>query len=223
LINLKWSAIAGGLGIVVSLLIGIVSGAGFPMLLIRALVLGAAFFVLGSLLWLVINNFIPELLNAGAYEEDSGSLPPGSRVDISLGDSQESALPEMFQNSESADEVGNIADLLNGKNTPANNTGMDQKREEGYTQKSGGEFQTESGGAAGSPDVASLENVGGGLPDLESMGEAFRPARKEPVEFEAEASIPERHRPAGNKTQNLQGDFHPQELAAAIRTKISKE
>jgi hypothetical protein len=222
LINLKWSAIAGGLGFAVSLLIGIISGAGFPLLLIRALALGAAFFVLGSLIWIMINNFIPELLNADAYEGDSGSPLPGSRVDISLGDPQESALPEMFQSSASADEVGNISDLLSGKNTLANNTGMDQKREEGYTQKSGREFQSEPGGISGGPDVAPLDNFGGGLPDLESMGEAFRPSREEPVEFEPEPVIPER-RPAGNKTQNLQGDFRPQELAAAIRTKISKE
>jgi hypothetical protein len=224
LFNLKWSAIAGGTGLAVSLLVGIVSGAGFPMLLIRALILGAVFFVLGSLIWMVINNFIPELISPGAYEEDSGAPRPGSRVDISLGDAQESALPEMFRGSGSGEEVGDIADLLSGKNIPPNNPGMDQNKEEGYTQKGGGEFQSEAGETSAGPDAVSLAGFGGEdvLPDLESMREAFNPSREEPAELEPETAIPER-RPAASKNQSLQGDFRPQELAAAIRTKISKE
>ncbi|MDR1278855.1 MAG: hypothetical protein LBK02_08895 [Treponema sp.] len=223
--NIKWSAIAGGFGLALSLLVGIISGAGFPMVLIRALVFGLVFFVLAGLVWLLINNCIPELLYSRNEDEGSGKAP-GSRVDISLGDEQESALPEMYRNSGSGDEVDNITDMINGK-TPVNNTGMDQNGEDDYTQKSGTGLQAESPEElAGIPGASSGGyDPGEGLPSLDSMSAAFGPSTEEPVELQAEdVSIPvsERHI-TGNKPQSLKGDFNPKELAAAIRTKISKE
>jgi hypothetical protein len=220
LINLKWSAVAGGFGLVVSLLVGILNGAGFPLVLIRAGILGAAFFGLAGLVWFLINNFIPELLYHGAGTEDSGERP-GSRVDISLGDGQESALPEMFRSS-GGDEVDNISDLTSGKTASVNNTGMDQKREDGYTKNNGAELQTESPAASNGTSGGEGYGLGGGLPDLDSMAGTFVQGAEDVVELEAEAPLPGR-RPIGNKTQSLQGDFDPKELAAAIRTTINKE
>ncbi|MDR1100626.1 MAG: hypothetical protein LBL28_09110 [Treponema sp.] len=224
MINIKWSAIAGGIGLVLSLLVGIISGAGFPMVLIRALVFGVVFFVLAGLVWLLINNCIPELLYSRNGDEGTGKTP-GSRVDISLGDEQESALPEMYRTSGAGDEVDNITDMLNGKTVPVNNTGMDQNGEDDYTQRSGMGLQSEApeeltgipAGSSGGYDP------GEGLPSLDSMSAAFGPSVEEPVELQAEdVSAPERHI-TGNKPQSLKGDFNPKELAAAIRTKISKE
>jgi hypothetical protein len=220
-INLKLSALAGGGGFIVSLLVGILSGGGFPIVLIRAFIIGAVFFVLAALIWLLINNFIPELLYTGTGDSDSGEIP-GSRIDISVGDGQETALPEMFSIS-GGDEVGNITDLFAARPAPANSPGMDQKREDGYTNTSGADFQSEPlrPSAAGLPAGRDLGS-GEVLPDLDAMAEDFMSTGENPAEGETGISPPER-KPAGNKPQNLQGDFHPKELAAAIRTAISKE
>jgi hypothetical protein len=220
LINLKWSAFAGGFGFVISLLVGLISGAGFPLALIRAGIFGAVFFVLAGLVWVVINNFIPELLYSGTGDEDSG-LKPGSRVDISVGDGQETALPEMYRGS-GEDEVDNISDLINGKTAPPNNTGMDQNREDSYTKNSGVELQAESPAVSTGTSAGDEYDLGGALPDLDSMSEAFVRGGEEAAEVEVETPLAER-RPIGNKTQSLKGDFDPKELAAAIRTKINKE
>lgn len=220
MINLKWSAFAGGFGLVISLLMGIISGAGLPIALLRAGIFGAAFFVLAGLVWILINNFIPELLYPGTGDEDS-RLRPGSQVDISVDDGQESALPEMYRGS-AGDEVDNISDLMSGKTVPVNNTGMDQKREDGYTKNSGLDLQTESPAVSSGTSAGEDDVLGGALPDLDSMAGAFVQSREDAAEAELEEPFPER-RPAGNKTQSLRGDFNPKELAAAIRTKINKE
>ncbi|MDR2403197.1 MAG: hypothetical protein LBD78_04135 [Spirochaetaceae bacterium] len=228
MINLKWSGIAGGFGFAVSLLVGIISGAGFPLLLVRAFIFGLLFFILGGGAWLLINNFVPELLFPGENEGDSagGDQSPGAQVDISLGDEPVSALPENYQNSESGDEVGNITDLLTGKTVPENQTGMDQNGEDGYTKTRGSDFQTEAAGSYTGPAETAAAGVyadsAGGLPDLDSMAGAFAPSPAEPVESPADFSPPVRS-PSGNKPQSLKGDFNPKDLAAAIRTKISKE
>jgi hypothetical protein len=220
-INLKLSALAAAGGFTVSLLVGLLSGGGFPLVLIRAFIIGAVFFILAALIWLLINNFIPELLYAETGDSDSGETP-GSRIDISVGDGQETALPEMYANS-NGDEVGNITDLFASRPVSTGNPGMDQKREDGYTNTSGADFQPEplrpsaAGLSAGEP-LGSEE----ALPDLDAMAEVFLPAGQEAAGEESEFSPPER-KPVGNKPQNLQGDFHPKELAAAIRTAISKE
>lgn len=211
--NIKWSALGGGFGLIVSLLVGIISGAGFPLVLIRAAVFGAAFFLLAGGLWLLINNFIPELLEPEPGKGNVEGLP-GSRVDISVGDGRESALPELYRDS-GEDELGDIEALISGSPGSANNPGMDQNGEDGYTKNSGPEFQTE--GRAGSTGTPA-----GDLPDLDAMTGAFFSGGGEAAAPERERPAPERS-PAGNKTQNLQGDFHPKELAAAIRTKISRD
>jgi hypothetical protein len=222
LINLKWSVFAGGFGLVISLLVGIISGAGIPIALLRAGIFGAAFFVLAGLVWILINNFIPELLYPGTGNEDSG-LRPGSQVDISVDDGQESALPEMYRGS-TGDEVDNISDLMSGKTVPVNNTGMDQKREDGYTKNSGVDLQAESPAVSTGTLPGEDDGLGGALPDLDSMAGVFVRGGEDAAETEVEVEepFPER-RPAGNKTQSLRGDFNPKELAAAIRTKINKE
>jgi hypothetical protein len=228
LINIKWSVIAGIFGLVMSFLVGLISGAGFPMVLIRAFIFGASFFLLAAALWFLVNNFVPELLESGPSLGGSGGAGenPGSRVDISLGDEPGSALPDLYRDS-GGDEVGNIADLISGKTGQVNGSGMDQNREDGYTQNDGkAAFQPESRGV---PPGSTTGDFAGGdfdpadaLPDLDVMEGSFRPAGAEPAGFGAE-STPLDRSPIGNKTQNLQGDFHPKELAAAIRTKISKE
>jgi hypothetical protein len=147
-------------------------------------------------------------------------------VDISVGDEQLSALPENYRNSESGDEVDNITDLLTGKIAPENRPGMDQNGEDGYTKIRGSEFQTEAAGShSGPPETrapGAYDDSAGVLPDLDSMAEAFVPSSAEPDESSVDLPPPARTS-GGNKPQSLKGDFNPKDLAAAIRTTISKD
>jgi hypothetical protein len=221
-INVKLSVVLGGIGFVLSLAVGLLSGAGFPHVLIRAGVFGLVFFALGCVLWLMINNFVPELLSADApAAEESADLgeTPGSKVNITLEDPK--ILPEMYQNLDHGDEVGNIGDLVSGAFKPeetavltplpldGDGQGMDQKPQAGYTE-------TENRGAVPLSDDAEV------LPDLDSMAGSFMDGVDEG--FAGPAELPEPVRKAsGNKSQKLEGDFDPKELAAGIRTVLKKD
>ncbi|GHT79819.1 hypothetical protein FACS1894130_09730 [Spirochaetia bacterium] len=84
MLNFKWGGIAAGFGFILSLLIGLISGAGI-FALARALVIGIVFFILGVGAYMVISRFLSELLEAIPGGKDN----PGSRVDISVGGDDE--------------------------------------------------------------------------------------------------------------------------------------
>jgi hypothetical protein len=199
----------GGVGMVLSMIVGFISGTGFAHVMLRALVFAAVFFGLGIGVWLLITNYLPELL----FPED-GKNEPGSRINIVLDDDK--TPPDMYRNMDGGEEVGDIGDLLNGTFKPppdsdsvAELQGIDQMPEDGYTEN------TSQGGqvSADSPDR---------LPDLELVtGPLFGGDDGKP-EGQGGQFEPER-RPAGNKPQALQGDFHPKEIAAGIRTILNED
>jgi hypothetical protein len=88
MINIKLSALVSGAAFMLSLMIGLLSGAGI-VALVRALILGAAFFlVTGGAYWLIV-KFLPELLSP--FPEDQvveAGAAPGTQVDISLGEEE---------------------------------------------------------------------------------------------------------------------------------------
>jgi hypothetical protein len=238
--NLKWCGIAAGFGFTLSLLVGIVSGAGLFWALVRAGVFGAVFFVLAGGIRFLVDRFLPDLLSdEGNGAELAGA--PGSRVDISVGDGEEDAVPPsaLPDDSQIDEEPGDIADLLNGNiaRTPPPGPappfrGMDQKEEDGYTERREGEFQSKApNGAAGTgfgEKTAALGDFHPAevLPDLDSMAEAFRPGgdgAPEPVS-DRQSSF---GRPGGgsgqSKGQSMAGDFNPKDLASAIQTILSKD
>jgi hypothetical protein len=158
-IDLKLSGIIGIGALLLSFLTGTLSGAGFPMTLIRALVFGVLFFGLsGAVQWL-IRRFIPELLNGEEPEKDEFDFEasPGSRVNISVGEgdgvsSGIGAFPpdtddvDSLENPEHARADGSGPEPLNpddpggegaipqdfaGEGFP----GMDQHDEDGYTKE----------------------------------------------------------------------------------------
>jgi len=215
--NWKLNIILGGTGMVLSFVIGLISGARFPFILIRASVFGVVFLGLGIGLWFLINRFIPELLypDGGSEDKDESGLHPGSRIDITLGDGK--ILPEMFRNIDNSEGVGDIGELIDGTFKPAvqlerGNTageGVDQMPEEGYTGNN-----SQSGHFPG--------DSMGGMPDLDLMTGSFTGSSNDMPEEMAERPLPER-KPVGNKPHEFKGDFNPKELAAGIRTMLSED
>jgi hypothetical protein len=132
----------------------------------------------------------------------------------------------MYQNSEQEDELGNISELLEGKvareNSMGNNTGMDQTRESGYTTEGGPVRQTEDLPSAGLKASGRGGDLTEDLPDMDSVAGLFSSPSEELDERPVERPEPER-KPSGNKAQKMEGDFDAKELAAGIRTILSKD
>ena len=233
--KIKVSAIASGSAFVLSLLIGLMGRASFPVLIMRSLFFGVLFFALTTLITLLVNRFLPELL------EDPDTPPPeliipGSKINIR---EESSALPAAMQENiyarpdDSEEDLGNIADAgstgpaVSGQNSEispgtndanslqdvsAGKSGMDQARQNGYNAL-GNSFAPDSGGGL---DV---------LPDLESLAGAFLPSsgdRDEAIQDYPGEDAPKKSL-SGNKPQKMDGDFHPKELAAGIRTVLNKQ
>ncbi|GHV73839.1 hypothetical protein AGMMS49940_11410 [Spirochaetia bacterium] len=91
--NPKISGIAAGAGFILSFLLGIIAGASFPLVLIRAFVFAALFFALVSAGYWAIGRYLPELLDAVPEKPTLGA-----RVDISVGDDTEISLNEFREN-----------------------------------------------------------------------------------------------------------------------------
>lgn len=116
-VNLKLSGIAAMTGFILSLLVGLASGGGFPVSLLRALVCALVFFGLSYGIWALINRFLPELLQPSAVAGDDGLVPEeeaGSHVDISVDDGDDT-IPDGAVSPEeggSENDLGNISDLI---------------------------------------------------------------------------------------------------------------
>ncbi|MDR1106514.1 MAG: hypothetical protein LBL44_09175 [Treponema sp.] len=245
--NLKWCAVPGGGGFLLSFLVALISGAGFPALLVRPLVFGAAFFVLGGGIWLLVNRFVPDLLLPG---EDPEENAPGSRVDISVGDQVSGALPAAGSN-EDVDDIAKLASSVrpppgagsvsSEKGGGGNSPGLDQNDEGGYTEKGRGAAREAGAAMEDLPVYSGGPPSGEVLPDLESMTGSFLSGQKadgEGPENAAESwnaagldgdspsgadeALPERRRTSG-KGQSMGGDFNPKDLASAMRTLLSKD
>jgi hypothetical protein len=232
--SLKWCGVAAGFGFLLSLLVGIVSGAGLFRALVRALVFGAIFFILAGVVRFLVDRFLPDLLSAGENEVGSSAIP-GSRVDISVGDDEDAAVPlsALPDDSPADEEPGNIADLLSGNiasRVPPPGPpiqGMDQKREEGYTENRESEVSGGSGTDSGEK-VAAPEGLrpAEGLPDLDSMAEVFRSRENETPESasDRQSSVDGPGGRAGrSRGKSMTGDFNPKDLASAIQTILSKD
>jgi len=148
--NIKWGGIAAGaafaLALTLSLLLGQTS---LPIALLRAVIFAAVFFALGIAAWMLINTFIPELLSTANTGDIATHLfstgNTGSRVNITVGDAQNAALPGQDTGAADGGEVGDFNELFTPKD-------IDQTPVTGYTEEgeadglaSGNEFAATAG------------------------------------------------------------------------------
>ncbi|GHV77015.1 hypothetical protein AGMMS49942_18360 [Spirochaetia bacterium] len=95
--NPRIGGIAAGAGFILSFLLGLITGASFPLVLIRALIFAALFFALVSAGYWAIGRYLPDLLDTIPAKDEAVS-PPGAQVDISVGDDTEISLNEFMEN-----------------------------------------------------------------------------------------------------------------------------
>jgi hypothetical protein len=240
--NPKISGIAGGIGFILSFLIGIISGAGLSLILIRALLCAAGFFILITIAYAAISMYMPEL-----FENQDSMDGLGVNVDISVGEDANisggiAAAGDGFNEFlENPMESGENMDSLSG------NT-LDHDGEEGYTEK--GKLEEITGSArpvlptegGSSVEDADLVDV---LPDLDFMSGAFGASSNGNDGFTGMAGASGADNlggfgseesatggavlggkspgKSGSGKKGLGEDFNVQEMASAIQTILKRE
>jgi hypothetical protein len=253
--NLRWSGLAAVVAFLVSLILGISVHAQIHIVLLRAFGFALAFFFLAALLWRLINRYLPELLQIPS-PQDSPLMPDletGSRVDITLGDSEiprNAAIPPEGASDES---VGNIADMTRSRTrersepppdpspdpspspspapsfVPLSAQGMDQSPPSRYTQEREGVPAApppNPGSKGGVSGVSALGDLSGdveSLPDLDALAGTFLSSG---AAGDEEASAPSSTGVGeyrSKKGKEVGEDFNPKELASAIQTILKRD
>ncbi|MDR1506075.1 MAG: hypothetical protein LBI67_03135 [Treponema sp.] len=218
---------------ILSLLLGILSGAGFVSLFFRAAGFGVLFFILSCLVFWLLGQFIPELLSGPDDLFDA----PGSRVNISVGSGPpEGAFPS--GNVDAVDSIDGFVTRLpgqgpgepdeNGLSAVPSGEALDQDDEDGYNGAGPFTASVSDGGTLARPLPAGAKAAADSgevdlMPDFNTLSEAFLPDSGSPetVVFD----VPEPKKPAlgASADRNFKGDFDPKELAQAIKTVLKKD
>jgi hypothetical protein len=241
MINIKASAFVSGAAFILSLVIGLLSGAGI-FALVRALILGAVFFLIsGGVYWLIV-KFLPELLNFSPDQPvPEVRAGPGALVDISLGEEEPEAVL-----GETPESSGGPGYLLQ------ENAGIDQNDNIGYTNQGRlddevpvGESSVEDGvGRSLSMDRLSGESpplpvsrghqpaVPGNffdsvdeLPDMDTLASAFASSdASEGGSVDRILSMDVSQGKGGAKPgKGLEHDYSTHDMAAAIQTILKQD
>jgi hypothetical protein len=246
MIKIKWGIVPGIAAFALSFLTSLVL-AQTPLLiaLLRAAIFAAVFFGLGIAIRALIANFIPDLLFSGREDGNSAggifSGESGSRVNITVEDTPEAALPEQNRGLEQI-EVGNFNDLVAGSiksEVQSEVRVVDQNFENSYTEDKAeeetpmfdkvkfddiGDFSMDFGafvsdGTGG--DVTGGDVLGGSDTDSDMDSFSLFPGTGDSgTSMDTPGPT---HTPSGNKPMKLEGDFDPKEIAAGIRTVLKKE
>jgi hypothetical protein len=131
--NIKWGGICAGTAFVLALALSLIIGqTGLPIALLRAAVFAVLFFGLGIAAWSLINTFIPDLITTSPADITthlfSTDAAAGSRVNITVGDAKNAALPEQGYDASGNGNVDNFNDLFSPKQD------IDQIPATGYTE-----------------------------------------------------------------------------------------
>ncbi|MDR2103793.1 MAG: hypothetical protein LBP42_06810 [Treponema sp.] len=229
--NIKISALSAAAGFLLSFLVGLMSGGTFLIILMRALFFALVFFLLAGGIYVLIGKFLPELFPEAAAEQGREDAS-GSLVDISLGDSPNEAAVEIFGGPEKVIfPEGREGSETAGRDISENPLGLDQNREDGYTDKkeaetNAGDYSPEGfAGESFSGEPAALPTVSGPvdmLPELDSMAGVFVSSGDTEAEGSNDYNSAERPPRQPGKSP-LGGDFNPKDLAAALQTIIKRE
>ena len=193
MINFKWGIMPAVFAMIISVLLGAASGAGISHIILRALAFSLVFFGLGVGMWFIVNSYFPEILaDDGESAQQEAYEKPGSRVNLTVDNSGEYAVPELYKTSGRPDELGNIEDLVSGA-FKVRSESVDRTQEDSYNEdRARGDpdpenidfqdmFQDTAGGFDKSfedkpvftPSFADNSGELGGLPDLDDMAVAF--------------------------------------------------
>lgn len=213
-IDVNWRFIAGvaGFGLAVSLITGVFAGVAFGALLVRALIAAVAFGVLGAVAFLIIERYVPELLQvAGGSEMDEGDEEDaeGEGVNIELPEENPHIGRGPDESFDSADQEDFIEEVEELSAEPDDSDDVEDA--EPVDSLDGSETPPPSADRISSEDTGVAQT----LPDLESLSSSFG-SPPSPGEGDAEP-------PKSDKTITVEGEEHdPEELAKAVKTFLNK-
>jgi hypothetical protein len=202
--NIKISSIVAVGACALSLLLGLVSGGSFIMVLIRALIFGAVFFVLIAGAQMLISQFLPELSNIEIALPAAPTQPePGSVVDISVDDAGVSGAPDggAISGAISDDNIAgaSLDDLLSK---------IDMNKSENENENEEASEMTEEGELDKKETDGYTEDM-----NMEDEIQAEDKASEEPSS--------RNNRSIEEKEKNV-GKYNPKDLASAISTMLKK-
>ncbi|AEJ19666.1 hypothetical protein [Gracilinema caldarium] len=214
----KISGLVAGIAFILSILFGMIAGAAFLIALIRALIFAVFFFVFSGLVYWLITQFIPELIeNQGQDISDhEGAIPDvGSKVNISVG--EEEVIPENSLASQL------VKDTVEEDDEFISEKALDQNDEDSYTSREHDTARIESNEVLSqSPalPIGVIDDVDE-LPDLEGMSDAFvMPVLERGEDSEHETGAPTT---TSTKYAGTSASFDPKEMAMAIQTILKRD
>lgn len=224
--NLKFSGIFALVAFILSLLLGLLSHAHMPMLIIRPLIFAVIFFLLSIVVKELVSKFLPELL-----EDTKVSQPPGSRVNITDDGPgatvNEQAGQPLFgaKPDDSEHELGDISQLSDGGASSQSPTGgifsgMDQNTEDGYNK--GGEFVEGASDRASGSDAASSFDAPGGTPQQSASGGGSPRTGRTTDMLGSEESLPDLDSMAGAFVSAPSGIEEPEPDVFSVSTPSRK-
>jgi len=250
--NAKWGIICAGAAFVLAFVTSLLLGhTRLLVALVRAGGFAALFFALGAGIWALINIFVPELLNT--QNDAAGNIfskeSTGSRVNITLDDASDAALPgalpDAGMGAANDDEVGDFNDMVSQSINAVRD--IDQNSATGYTDKReqedfapdfDGSLDASLGGSLETPlddvkvdgqgnfsmDFGAFVSEGGKTANSDSFMDqlSFLPDSASPHESSSSSASSPR-KGSSNKPAQLQGDFDPKEIAAGLRTVLEKD
>jgi hypothetical protein len=238
--NPKVSGIIAGIAFVLSILIGLFTGSQFFPVMLRAFILAIVFFVLSSLVYWLLSQFLPELLTSSSNESNGIDIP-GSKVDISIdADELSDDIDSVPIRNAASESVNSIQENNGDIDDQSSLQGLDQKPPDDYNKAGDGNVPqslVESEKAAvpgnGASDSGEYSKSLDVLPDLESMSDSFTPVEEEEesdvVEMDDDLSSASSIPSMGSELKRSSrknadpGDFNTQELASAIQTILRRD
>ncbi|GHV69917.1 hypothetical protein AGMMS49928_14900 [Spirochaetia bacterium] len=236
--DIKISGAVAAIAFILSLILGVASGAALGVIFLRAIIFALVFFVIVSGAYILISRFMPEFFD-GSGGSAAGKAT-GTRVNITLDDGddiagQNAAVPDGGLESSGGDELGDISSITGDSSSGEAFTGLDQKAQDGYTVKGVAE-ESPFGEDLVPPPVGASPAAGASSPSEDDFGEAADEALPDLTALagafsgldEDAGNVPSEQSPArpfstSGKPQKFEGDFNPKELAEAIRTTLKKD
>jgi len=143
-------------------------------------------------MWFLVNSYFPEILAGDNSTAIHDTEKTGSRVNITIDNAGEYAVPELYKTSGAPNELGNIEDLISGV-FKVSTESIDRNQEEDYNNEEdqdhgnidfGDMFQDQDqntddldksleGRPVFTPSFVDDAGGLGGLPDLDAMATAF--------------------------------------------------
>jgi len=141
-VYLRWALTAAAAAFIISIGLGIVSGVIAIFIILRAVIFAVLFFGIGFALRFIISTFFPEVLFMSSEPKSQSSQEQETSHSITIDATGEYAVPELYKSPGSANELGNIEDLISGIFRPRTSdddessfsAGIDRKEEEGYNK-----------------------------------------------------------------------------------------